>query len=221
MRYLLDELMAYEEGFNDILMADRASERHEVFMGAQSTLPISHADLRSFEANLLQRFQSMLESSPRAGAALEQHDASACKSFPSPPEIWAPSCVEGMTSAPPPDSSLPTSPRRPHYRSTPPRIPRTTSLDDAILYWETGNVEKGLLMPLKSWALVYQPSEYQSEAQKLSMISIVYEEFVHHCWAGGTRYIREGCLHTQIRSRLNYSAFLGEGREVLVQGGKS
>jgi hypothetical protein len=168
-------------------MPDRASKRHEVFMGAQSTLPILHADLQSFEASLLQRFQSLLESSPQAGGMSEHGclDASASKSIPSPPETRAPSpCFGGvatMTSTPLLSSSLPALSRRPHYRSRPPRIPRTTSLDDAILYWETGNVEKGLLMPLKSWALVYQPLEYRSEVQKLSMVSIVYEEFVHHC----------------------------------------
>ena len=36
MRYLLDELMSYEEGFTDMLMADRASSRHETFMAEAS-----------------------------------------------------------------------------------------------------------------------------------------------------------------------------------------
>jgi hypothetical protein len=34
MRYLLDELMSYEEGYSDMLMRSRAPERHETFMGA-------------------------------------------------------------------------------------------------------------------------------------------------------------------------------------------
>jgi hypothetical protein len=50
-----------------------------------------------------------------------------------------------------------------------------------IQYWETGDTEKGLQMPLKAWIFAFEPSEYRREAQKLSMISIVYEEFVHHC----------------------------------------
>jgi hypothetical protein len=33
MRYLLDELMSYEDGYSDMLMRSRAPERHETFMG--------------------------------------------------------------------------------------------------------------------------------------------------------------------------------------------
>jgi hypothetical protein len=42
-------------------------------------------------------------------------------------------------------------------------------------------VEKGLEIPLREWSLVYSPSQYRSEAQKLSMIGIVWAEFVEHC----------------------------------------
>jgi hypothetical protein len=63
----------------------------------------------------------------------------------------------------------------------PPRIPKTTSLDDAIRYWEDGDVEKGLNIPLQDWGIVYSPSQYRSEAQKRSMIGIVHAEFVQHC----------------------------------------
>ncbi|KAJ7488522.1 hypothetical protein B0H11DRAFT_2230062 [Mycena galericulata] len=49
MRYLLDELMAYEEGFSDIMMDDRASDRHETFMGENEMVPVSRADLAKFE----------------------------------------------------------------------------------------------------------------------------------------------------------------------------
>jgi hypothetical protein len=62
-----------------------------------------------------------------------------------------------------------------------PRIPKTTSLDDAIRYWEDGDVGLGLSVPLKTWATTYQPFEYRSEAQKLSMIRILRDEFVVHC----------------------------------------
>jgi hypothetical protein len=52
MCYLLDKLMAYEEGFGDILMGDRASEHHETFMGAQDlSASISRSDLLVFEAH--------------------------------------------------------------------------------------------------------------------------------------------------------------------------
>ena len=64
MRYLLDELMSYEEGFTDILMEDRASDRHETFMGEYSSPRVSERcntsefvrrdDLREFQQNLTQ-----------------------------------------------------------------------------------------------------------------------------------------------------------------------
>jgi hypothetical protein len=65
MRYLLDELMTYEEGFGDILMADRASERHETFMGDQDlSAAISRADLQQFEVNLIQKVLEVINLSP-------------------------------------------------------------------------------------------------------------------------------------------------------------
>ena len=61
MCYLLDELMAYEEGFGDILMGDRASECHKTFMGAQDmSASISRGDLLIFEARLLQQMWGFL-----------------------------------------------------------------------------------------------------------------------------------------------------------------
>jgi hypothetical protein len=70
--------------------------------------------------------------------------------------------------------------RRP-VRSVAPRIPKTTSIDDALRFWEEGDVSLGLSSPLKMWATIYQPSEYRSEAQKLSMIHILRDEFVKLC----------------------------------------
>lgn len=61
MRYLLDELMAYEEGFSDIMMGDRTSDRHETFMGSTDpSAAISRGDLIIFEKNLLQQVRDLL-----------------------------------------------------------------------------------------------------------------------------------------------------------------
>ncbi|KAE9390676.1 hypothetical protein BT96DRAFT_945947 [Gymnopus androsaceus JB14] len=95
MRYLLDELMTYEEGFSDIMMTDRTLECHETFMGTRN----------------------------------------------------------------------------------PSRIPQANSLDDVVQYWETGNVERGLMTPLKDWERVFDLKDYKSEAVKLSNAQFVYEEF--------------------------------------------
>lgn len=61
MRYLLDELMAYEEGFSDIMMGDRASERHETFMGELDvTAPVLKSDLFDLELRLSQKIDALL-----------------------------------------------------------------------------------------------------------------------------------------------------------------
>jgi len=61
MRYLLDELMAYEEGFSDIMMGDRALDRHETFMAMQDPSAIvSKNDLLIFEANIMRQFSHLL-----------------------------------------------------------------------------------------------------------------------------------------------------------------
>ncbi|KAF7364523.1 hypothetical protein MVEN_00321300 [Mycena venus] len=57
MRYLLDELMAYEEGFSDIMMDDRVIDRHETFMGEDERVPVSKADLLKFEDSILTKIR--------------------------------------------------------------------------------------------------------------------------------------------------------------------
>lgn len=60
MRYLLDELMAYEEGFTDIMMDDRVIHRHETFMGEDPTASVSRADLSKLEDGILGKIQDLL-----------------------------------------------------------------------------------------------------------------------------------------------------------------
>lgn len=63
MRYLLDELTAYEDGFSDILMPDRSTGRHETFMGVHNDLPpLSQTDLREFGAHIVQQVRELLSS---------------------------------------------------------------------------------------------------------------------------------------------------------------
>ena len=64
MRYLLEELTAYEEGFSDIMMEDRASERHESFMGMEDPLATPTKrdlqwDLQTFSENIVQKFEGL------------------------------------------------------------------------------------------------------------------------------------------------------------------
>ncbi|KAF7982023.1 hypothetical protein HWV62_30272 [Athelia sp. TMB] len=61
MRYLLDELMAYKEGFGDILMKDRALDHHETFMGESDTsATLTKLDLEVFQVKLLQQVRDMV-----------------------------------------------------------------------------------------------------------------------------------------------------------------
>ncbi len=63
MRYLLDELMSYEEGFTDIMMKDRVSERHETFMGIRDPeAPVCQVDLAAFEQRLVEQVNGALQS---------------------------------------------------------------------------------------------------------------------------------------------------------------
>ncbi|KAJ7127320.1 hypothetical protein C8R43DRAFT_1134814 [Mycena crocata] len=176
MRYLLDELMAYEEGFSDIMMDDRVSDRHETFMGDDDTAPVSRADLLKLEDNIFAKIQGLIVASPtRSNTSIIatstqlplpqvslQSDASDGPPLP----------VRRRTS--PPAPIIPQSPR-------PSRIPETNSLDDALEYWENGAPSKGLDIPLKNWSTHFKSSEYATEAVKLGNIRFVCEEFLIHC----------------------------------------
>ncbi|KAJ3728928.1 hypothetical protein C8R42DRAFT_750386 [Lentinula raphanica] len=61
MRYLLDELMAYEEGFTDIMMPDRASARHDTFMGTGNIGDaLSRDDILSLEYRMMKKFEDIV-----------------------------------------------------------------------------------------------------------------------------------------------------------------
>ncbi|KAF8325745.1 hypothetical protein F5887DRAFT_1085118 [Amanita rubescens] len=186
MRYLLEELTAYEEGFSDIMMDDRASERHESFMGVPdpSATP-TKKDLFTFGEGIIQKFEGLFHvyaSTP----ILPRHSPSPLGVTPviatqQPPTPISTSCHvpgqsddEGEVLATVLSAPVEHSPR-------PSRIPRTTSLDDVLAYWENGAPDKGLVVPLKQWADLFDPSDYQSEAVKLSNIRFIWEEFAIEC----------------------------------------
>ncbi len=65
MRYLLDELTSYEEGFSDIMMASRPSERHESFMATGD--PAGHVtrnDFHELAMNLKKQLDAVVLSTP-------------------------------------------------------------------------------------------------------------------------------------------------------------
>ncbi|KAF7333246.1 hypothetical protein MSAN_02426700 [Mycena sanguinolenta] len=80
MRYLLDELMAYEEGFSDIMMNDRVPDRHETFMGENDNAPLSRADLSRLEHGIMGKIQALIKTTvsglPGASVSQQSNDAS-------------------------------------------------------------------------------------------------------------------------------------------------
>ncbi|KII85744.1 hypothetical protein PLICRDRAFT_178074 [Plicaturopsis crispa FD-325 SS-3] len=202
MRYLLDELMAYEEGFGDILMADRASDRHETFMGVQDpSAVILKADLAAFKDVILRQLEETIARVEQCGIMPSaEHSRNAPAAAVSSPPRAAPIMLyqdafdlemwhEHRPSSPTPSFHRHSSPTPPEPRV--PRIPTTKSLDDALRYWNFGDADKGLTVPLKSWPATFTPADYVSEAQKFSMIKAVCEEFEVRCQSDFTVFEKE------------------------------
>ncbi|KAF8326289.1 hypothetical protein F5887DRAFT_1084601 [Amanita rubescens] len=178
MRYLLEELTAYEEGFSDILMEDRASERHESFMSAPDPLATpTKKDLFTFSESIIQKFEGLFHVY--------------ASTTPRPSHLPSPQVVTPVTQQPPTVPGVDDEGETPativsvstpvEHSPRPSRIPRTTSLDDVLAYWENGAPDKGLMVPLKQWADLFDPSDYQTEAMKLSNIRFIWEEFAIEC----------------------------------------
>ncbi|KAG6829692.1 hypothetical protein H0H92_003810 [Tricholoma furcatifolium] len=88
---------------------------------------------------------------------------------------YIPNNVDHLMHRPTPSPSPP--PLKPPH----PVIPMTTSLDDALRYWDEGDAEKGLTIPLKEWPTTYKRDYGTNEAVKFCNIRFVRDEFLHHC----------------------------------------
>lgn len=209
MRYLLDELTAYEEGFGDMLMPQQESERHESFMAENPTAAVTRKDFLEMQEAVVARVEKLLSSSPvhpdlghlRANPSLESQAwigkcmlnllsllIDAFFTALTPPETpthrnqpAAPSVESSTTIISSPFIQSSTPPRL-RFMSQPGRIPETNSMDDVIRYWTIGDASRGLYFPLAEWKLRFTRKDYsQSEAQKLSNLGFVYHEFQTHC----------------------------------------
>ncbi|KAJ7832509.1 hypothetical protein B0H13DRAFT_2370907 [Mycena leptocephala] len=188
MRYLLDELMAYEEGFSDIMMDDHTIDRHETFMGQDETALLSKADLSKFEDSILVKIQGMI-----AGAPVLMRTSANVFVLPTPQIGTAPNAHAGelqptntCSANDPPDQQAPVTP--PAYIPRPSRIPEVNTLHDALMDWELGSPQRGLDVPLKDWPTLFRSSEYASEAVKLGNIRFVCEEFKVQCGEDHTTF---------------------------------
>ncbi|KAJ7817610.1 hypothetical protein B0H14DRAFT_2601903 [Mycena olivaceomarginata] len=156
---------------------DRVVDRHETFMGEDETVPLSKADLLKFETTILAKIQGVVSG---AGASLSGSSSGTNITVPA----TTPPTLNDVPAAPSSSSSSgsnPTPLSPPAYIPRPSRIPETTSLDDALTYWNHGAPAKGLDVPLKDWATLFKSSDYKSEAVKFGNIRFVCEEFRIHC----------------------------------------
>ncbi|KAJ7227574.1 hypothetical protein C8J57DRAFT_1535024 [Mycena rebaudengoi] len=172
MRYLLDELMAYEEGFSDIMMDDRPLHRHESFMGDDKTAAATKADLREFECNMLLKMQAFFVT---IVPTLSNPTIVACAI----PDKMIES--SSTTTSAPGGSTFHAEVQSQGPLTGPSRIPETNSLADALYYWQHGAPEKGLVIPLNHWSALFNSSQYSTEAVKLGNIRFVCEEFLIQC----------------------------------------
>ncbi|KAJ6495828.1 hypothetical protein DFH09DRAFT_1290322 [Mycena vulgaris] len=180
LRYLLDELMAYEEGFSDIMMDDRAIDRHETFMGEDETAPLLKADLKRFEDSISAKIQGLIDGPGLPPLRPQNSTANV---------LAAPPQNELETNPPPlPLHHLAPSVTPPPPTPRPSRIPETKTLDDALEYWVHGSPRKGLDVPLKNWSALFKSTEYASEAVKLGNIWFVCEEFEVQCGGNHERF---------------------------------
>ncbi|KAJ7637951.1 hypothetical protein DFH06DRAFT_1432567 [Mycena polygramma] len=168
MCYLLDELMAYEEGFTDIMMDDRLVDRHETFMGEDATAAVSKTDLVRFEGTLLAKIQGLIDKASSTAVATTVSTPALPVTMP----VLPPASVAAEPAR---------SPTPPQFTPRPDRIPQTNTLDDALAYWDNGCAPKGLNTPLKDWTTLFKSSEYTSEAVKLGNIRAVCTEFKIQC----------------------------------------
>ncbi|KAK6969226.1 hypothetical protein R3P38DRAFT_3337142 [Favolaschia claudopus] len=164
MRYLLDELMAYEEGYSDIMMDDRVIDR------------LRH--LLKFEESMVAKIQLLLSESSgaRCHRSVRYHTESADFRLTISAIVQRlppPDCTESDSTPEP----LPGASENPPISSSSPltsRIPSTKSLDDALTYWNHG-------APSKDWLTLFKASDYSSEGVKFGNIRFVCEEFYTHC----------------------------------------
>jgi hypothetical protein len=57
-----------------------------------------------------------------------------------------------------------------------------------VRYWEQGAPENGLDTPLKDWASLFSPSDYEGEAVKFGNVRSVYAEFQNQCMGDYDRF---------------------------------
>ncbi|KAJ7269030.1 hypothetical protein C8J57DRAFT_1509246 [Mycena rebaudengoi] len=189
MRYLLDELMAYEEGFSDIMMDDRAYDRHETFMGEDDDprAAVSKSDLVKFKDNLMRKIGSLLASSGTPSNASPTATPMLVVGT-QVPATTARQHEQSSRHSTPASSKLGNSTLGPPEITSPSRIPQTKTLDDALDYWQRGAPEKGLTVPLSEWSQRFKSSQYASEAVKLGNIRFVCEEYLIQCGSDNNKF---------------------------------
>jgi hypothetical protein len=200
MRYLLEELSAYEEGYSDMLMPNRQTHCHDTFMGKNATrctqaedpseLDVNHLAQKVAEVINLHKYQDQ----PHPGNIDQSHQ---CISLTTKVEAvdHLPVMTDSLAVNAATRNDLPYIQEELHHAENaststglnifdgelaPCRIPTTKSFRDALHFWETGDSSHGLDLPLKDWPLHFTPGQYRDQAVKYNQIKHVVAEFYEH-----------------------------------------
>ncbi|KAG0268459.1 hypothetical protein DFQ27_006689 [Actinomortierella ambigua] len=169
MRYLLDEMNAYETGYSDMFSPNRRNYRHTVFMGeADADKPLTRGEFsRALEAmeRKLAHSQATLDTMMQLILSIQQsvdtmRQEQGLPVSPAP----QPSPQTGNSPQPPfhpqVQSSLalhvqatPSQPTQQHTRvdRRKPVIPIARTWQECVKQWDEGDKDNGLEIPLKDW----------------------------------------------------------------------
>ncbi|KAK5820671.1 hypothetical protein F5H01DRAFT_404160 [Linnemannia elongata] len=193
MRYLLDEYTRYEMGFSDMLAPSRQDSRHAVFMGESNSpgsAPVSVQALsksleklratldeemvhqfsvqkKEMDHQLKQMSKSVTES---LLVALKEMSSVVRPQVPEQQRQQQQQPRQPPQPQPQPRQQLQPQPRQQQEQEdeppVAPRIPTAKKWQDVIKQWEHGDLEKGLLVPLKDWTATMRKTDPTRYSQR-------------------------------------------------------
>ncbi|KAF9918210.1 hypothetical protein BX616_009928 [Lobosporangium transversale] len=175
MRYLLDEFVRYETGYGDMLSPVKNTSRHTRFMGESSptelvtvqTMDTALDTLRIAIINDVNKTQQeMKKEVADLGAAITQQIQSL---FQRSSPIVNPINIRHMAPLP----SVVQPPQDDTEPPVAPRIPDIIHWREAVLQWEEGDPEKGLVLALRHWT----PRMRATDPSRYSQRKLIATEF--------------------------------------------
>ncbi|KAK3827176.1 MAG: hypothetical protein JOS17DRAFT_791951 [Linnemannia elongata] len=174
MRYLLDEYSRYEVGFSDMLAPSRQDSRHAVFMGETDTPGTASLDhqlkqmSKSVTESLLVAFKEMLLTvRPQVPGQQQQQQQPQLQQHQQRQQQQPQSQPQPQPQPQPRQEQLQQQQQQQEDESpVAPRIPTAKKWQDVIKQWEHGDLEKGLLVPLKDWTATMRKTDPTRYSQR-------------------------------------------------------